>query len=185
MAEENDDKTKTVTREEYEKLLETHNRVLEEGRTYKKSSQIALGEFESQNRERLEKENDFKSLHEKAESRIKGLENDLLNEQYNTFDKNLALEVSKLAKDAYNPIQVMRALSITAENTDLKGGTLHDLATQLDTLRKEEVNLFIPQQAKQTSSVPRFQNQETGEQAKKISEMTVEESIEALRNHKK
>lgn len=180
---EKDELPRTVTIEEYEALQATNARVLDEHRTDKARFKTRLSEFEAKENDALEKKNDYKSLHEQQVIKNEALTSELSNVRYSSFEKNLALEVGRLAKDAHNPTAIMRALNVNADNTDLESGTLRDLSSQIDNLRKEESYLFSVTQTNQTNNVPRFNNQNPSNEKSK-SDMTMAELESAIRNHK-
>lgn len=176
----NDDKT-TVTVEEFNALKDsmtalktTNERILSEHKADKVKFKDRLSGFEEKDRLAAEASNDHKSLYEQSLTRITELESDLTETKYNSFEKNLTLEVGKLCKDAHNPLQVMRALKVTKENTDLANGTLIDLSVQIDGLRKNESNLFAVEQSTQTTSIPRYMKTQGGGD-KPVSEMSASE----------
>ena len=174
---------RTVTIEEYEALQATNARILDEHRGDKVRFKSRLSEFEEKENSALEKKNDFKTLHEQLSKKNDELTSELTNVRYSSFEKNLALEVNRLAKDAHNPTAIMRALSVNADNTDLESGTLRDLSSQIDHLRKEESYLFAQTQTNQTNNVPRFNNQSSSTE-KTMSEMSQKELEAAIKNYK-
>lgn len=171
----------TVSLEEFEALKATNTRILDEHKADKIKYKSRIESYEKQQSEELAANNDYKSLYEQSVNKVTGLEDELTDSRYNSFTKNLTLEVGKLAKDAHNPKAIMRALNINNDNTDLDNGTLTDLSNQIDSLRKEESYLFGDGQVSQTNTVPRYVKQATTND-KPETEMSVTELESKLRN---
>ena len=179
---------KTVSFEEFEtlkeqnaKLMATNERILAEHKADKNKWRGRFEEFEKKDQEAMKAKNDFESLYNESLKKIDNLTNDLTSTRYNNFEKNLALEVGKLAKDAHNPNAILRALSVNDENTDLENGTLTDLSAQIDELRQKETYLFNTATQKQTNSIPRYMQDSNGNQ-KTVADMSSNEIAEMLRN---
>ena len=179
---------KTISFEEFEalkeqnaKLMATNERILSEHKADKNKWRSRFEEFEKKDQEAMKAKNDFESLYHESQKKIESLSSELTTTRYNTFEKNLALEVSKLAKDAHNPNAILRALNIGEENTDLENGTLTDLSTQIDELRQKETYLFNTEKPQQASSIPRYM-QDNGQQGKSVADMSSSEIAEMLRN---
>lgn len=169
----------TVSIEDFNALKATNERILAEHRADKNKYRSKLSEYEQRDQQQLAEQNDYKSLYEQTQNKVKELQSVNTDIQYKAFEKNLTLEVGRLAKDAHNPASVMRALAITGDNTDLENGTLMDLSQQIDHLRKEEPYLFNTGAPAQTTTVPRYMNSAPTEKA--IGEMTTSELEKAIK----
>jgi len=175
------DAPEMVPIEEFEKLKAINERVINERKADKAMYSKRLSEFEQKERDALESQNDYKSLYEKLQEKNSELSGELTSTRMTAFEKNLALEVSNLAKDAHSTDAVMRSLSIDKTNMDLQSGTLTDLTAQLDGLREHEPFLFKVPQASQTTTRPRYSPSENSDDVKSASDMTSQEIQDELR----
>lgn len=168
--------------EKFDQLDATNKRILGEHKADKVKFKRKQEEWDAAEAARAAEGNDFEKMFNIEQEKNKNLSSEVTDLRSEKFSNNLEREVRKLAEDAHNPAQVMRALRITEKNTDWENGTLTDLPKQLEDLRKSEVNLFKGEVTKTTTTVPGYVKNPGQPGEKKINDMTVSEAEQALRD---
>lgn len=162
---------------EVDKLKSTNERLLAESKDYKTKYSALKTTVEEKTKEKLEKDEDWKSLLEQERDAKSNLANEMLKLKKQTLRKTLDFEVARYAKDAYEVEDIINSLDKDSIKIDEENLSITGVEEAINNLRNKKSYLFKKEvKAPMVEDRPGFNNP-----VKKTGKQTITESLTSLK----
>ena len=139
-----------------ERMESTNQRLLDESKDWKSKYQGMKSSQEEQERKRLEKNDDFKSLLEKEQEAKASLVKRLNSTEEKLFEKSINFEVRNLVPNAHDVNDIVSNLKFGQDDIDMENFTVKNLAERIDDVIKSKPYLVKQSAPRMTNEMPGY-----------------------------